>query len=205
MAARHGDGARPNANASAAVSGFFKHLPNLLTGLRLASAPAVALLLIGGNDRAALGIFALAGLSDAADGFLAKRFGFATRFGRFLDPAADKLLMLASFLTLTLLDIAPVWLTAIVIGRDLAIILGIIVVVLLELPIQVSPLFVGKISTACQIGYVFLALVLLSAGLDWPVMLKAAGLATAAATLVSWFAYGQLLLAALWARIRSRA
>ena len=90
----------------------------------------VALLLIGGNDRAALGIFALAGLSDAADGFLAKRFGFVTRFGRYLDPAADKLLMLASFLTLTLMGVAPVWLTAIVIGRDLAIILGVVLVVL---------------------------------------------------------------------------
>lgn len=187
------------------MSGLFRHLPNVLTGLRLASAPAVALLLIDGNDRAALGIFALAGLSDAADGFLAKRFGFATRFGRYLDPAADKLLMLASFVTLTLMGVAPAWLTAIVIGRDLAIILGVVVVVLRELPVPVSPLFVGKISTACQIGYVFLALVLLSAGLDWPVTLKVAGVVTAAATLVSWFAYGQLLLAAVWGRNGSRA
>jgi cardiolipin synthase (CMP-forming) len=175
------------------VSGLAKHLPNLLTGLRLASAPAVALLLIGGNDRAALGIFALAGLSDAADGFLAKRFGFATRFGRYLDPAADKLLMLASFLTLTMLGIAPLWLTAIVIGRDLAIILGVIVIVLLELPIPVSPLFVGKVSTACQIGYVAFALVLLSAGLDWPIWLHGAAIVTAVATIVSWLGYAQLL------------
>ena len=187
------------------MSGLFKHLPNLLTGLRLASAPAVAFLLIGGNASAALGIFALAGLSDAADGFLAKRFGFATRFGRYLDPAADKLLMLASFLTLTLMHVAPVWLTAIVIGRDLAIITGIVLVVLFELPIRVSPLFVGKISTACQIGYVFLALVLLSAGLDWPVTMKVAGIATAAATLLSWLAYGQVLLAAFWRRHGSEA
>ena len=187
------------------MSGLFKHVPNLLTGLRLASAPAVAFLLIGGNDSAALGIFTLAGLSDAADGFLAKRFGFATRFGRYLDPAADKLLMLASFFTLTLMHVAPIWLTAIVIGRDLAIILGIVLVVLFELPVNVSPLFVGKLSTACQIGYVFFALVLLSAGLvtaghTWPVALKVAGIVTAAATLVSWFAYGQVLLAAFWRR-----
>ena len=187
------------------MSGLFKHLPNLLTGLRLASAPAVAFLLIGGNNSAALGIFALAGLSDAADGFLAKRFGFATRFGRYLDPAADKLLMLASFLTLTLMHVAPVWLTAIVIGRDLAIVLGVVLIVLYELPVDVSPLFVGKISTACQIGYVFLALVLLSAGLDWPITLKAAGIATAAATLISWFAYGQVLLGAFWRRNGSQA
>lgn len=184
------------------MSGFLRHLPNLLTGLRLASAPAVALLLIGGNDRAALGIFALAGLSDAADGFLAKRFGFATRFGRYLDPAADKLLMLASFVTLTMLRVAPFWLTAIVIGRDAAIILGVVIVVLLDLPVMVTPLFVGKLSTACQIGYVALALILLSAGLDWPVLLRAAGIATAAATLVSWLGYGRVLFTALWVRGR---
>jgi cardiolipin synthase len=158
------------------------------------------LLLIGGNDRAALGIFALAGLSDAADGFLAKRFGFATRFGRYLDPAADKLLMLASFLTLTLMGVAPLWLTAIVIGRDLAIILGVVLVVLLELPVHVAPLFVGKLSTACQIGYVAFALVLLSFGIDWPVALRVAGVVTAAATLLSWLAYGQILLMAIWKR-----
>jgi cardiolipin synthase (CMP-forming) len=184
------------------VSGFFKHLPNLLTGLRLASAPAVAFFLIGGNDRAALGIFALAGLSDAADGFLAKRFGFATRFGRYLDPAADKLLMLASFVTLTLMGVAPLWLTAIVIGRDIAIVLGVILIVLLELPVRVAPLFVGKVSTACQIGYVAFALVLRSLGIEWPLALGVGGVATAAATLISWFAYGEVLLAAMWKRRR---
>jgi cardiolipin synthase len=203
MAARDAGAAGVCVHASAAVSGLFKHLPNLLTGLRLASAPAVALLLIGGNDRAALGIFALAGLSDAADGFLAKRFGFATRFGRYLDPAADKLLMLASFLTLTLMHVAPIWLTAIVIGRDLAIILGVVLVVLLELPVHVAPLFVGKVSTACQIGYVTFALVLRSLGIDWPVALEVAAVVTAAATLVSWLAYGQILLAAIWKRERA--
>ncbi len=184
------------------MSGLFKHVPNLLTGLRLASAPAVALLLIGRNDGWALGIFALAGLSDAADGFLAKRFGFATRFGRYLDPAADKLLMLASFFTLTMMGVAPLWLTAIVIGRDLAIILGVVLVVLLDLPVNVQPLFVGKLSTACQIGYVAFALVLLSFGIKWPVALAVAGVATAAATLLSWLAYGQILLMAIWKRGR---
>src|ERR1700752_2148047 len=87
------------------VNGVLKHLPNLLTWLRLAAAPGLAFLLVSGADRAALGVFAFAGLSDAADGFLAKRFGFASRFGRYLDPAADKLLMLAAFVTLTVLKI----------------------------------------------------------------------------------------------------
>lgn len=182
-----------------------KHIPNLLTWLRLASAPAVALFLIGGNDRAALGIFAFAGLSDAADGFLAKRFGFATRFGRYLDPAADKLLMLASFLTLTAVGVTPLWLTAIVVGRDLAIVLGVIIVIVLEWPVRIAPVFVGKLSTAMQIGYVTLALVALAAGADWPRWLQAMAVATAAATLLSWLAYGYLLLKSLAERRRRAA
>jgi cardiolipin synthase len=185
------------------VSGFARHLPNILTGLRLASAPVVALLLFGGRDGAALSVFAFAGLSDAADGFLAKRFGFATSFGRYLDPAADKILMLASFVTLTLLGKTPVWLTAVVIGRDLSIVVGVAIAVALTLPVRVEPLFVGKVSTAFQIAYVALALVLLSAGLDWPRILGVATLVTAAVTVLSWLGYARLLIVALMARGRA--
>ncbi len=186
------------------MSGLLKHLPNLLTWLRLASAPAVALFLIGGNDHAALGIFAFAGLSDAADGFLAKRFGFATRFGRYLDPAADKLLMLASFLTLTVMGVAPLWLTVIVVGRDAAIVVGVVLAIRFEWPIRIAPLFVGKLSTALQIGYVAFALVARSAGLDWSRGLQAMAAATGAATILSWLVYGHLLVKSL-AESRRRA
>ena len=68
-----------------------------------------------------------------------------------------------------------------------------------------APLFVGKLSTACQIGYVALALVVLSAGVDWPLVMRAAAIATAAATLVSWLGYGRVLRAAMRARSRNRA
>jgi cardiolipin synthase len=182
------------------VSGILKHVPNLLTGLRLACAPALALLLASGDDRAALGIFAFAGLSDAADGFLAKRFNLATSFGRFLDPAADKLLMLASFLALAALHATPIWLTVLVIARDVAIVAGILLARFLELPIKIEPLAIGKISTAVQIGYIGFVLVALSFGFDWPLLMKIAVYLTAAATLASWLGYGALLLRALGAR-----
>jgi cardiolipin synthase len=171
------------------VSRILKHLPNLLTGLRLAAAPALALLLFAGADRAALGVFAFAGLSDAADGFLAKRFGFATRFGRFLDPAADKFLMFASFVTLSLMNVTPLWLTALVIARDLAIVLGILVARVLALPVRVEPLLIGKASTAVQIFYVALALVLLTFGLHWTLVENIAADVTAIVTAASWLAY----------------
>ena len=183
---------------------LFKHLPNFLTGLRLVSAPAVVLFLFDGNDRAAFGIFALAGLSDAVDGFLAKRFGFVTRVGRYLDPAADKLLIVTSFVALSMMHMAPLWITGIVLGRDLAIVLGVLVVAWFELPVPVKPLFVGKISTACQIGYVAFALLLRSTGKDWPHALTWAAIIAAVATGVSWIGYGSLLARAIAARLRGK-
>src|SRR5678815_5329906 len=94
---------------------MLRHLPNLLTSLRLAAAPTTAGLLVAGHFNAAFGLFAVAGLSDAADGFLAKRFGLDSPLGRVLDPTADKALMLAAFVTLAILDDVPVWLAALVI------------------------------------------------------------------------------------------
>lgn len=184
------------------MSGLFKHVPNLLTGMRLVCAPALAFLLVSGADRAALGVFAFAGLSDAADGYFAKRFGFATRFGRYLDPAADKLLMLAAFVALTVMGFTPVWLAALVIARDLAIVAGIALGHALGLPLKVEPLAIGKWSTAVQVGYVGLSLLLLAFGLHWTVLASVAAGVTAAVTLASWFAYGNVLLNAFALRYR---
>lgn len=185
------------------VNGMLKHLPNLLSWLRLAAAPTLAILLVSGADRLALGVFAFAGLSDAADGFLAKRFGFDSRFGRLLDPAADKLLMLAAFVTLTVLKVTPLWLTLLVIARDAAIVAGIVIARMFELPVRVEPLFVGKLSTAMQIIYVALALLLLTLGLQWPLTLDVAAYATAALTIASWLAYASVGVQALVRRRRS--
>lgn len=120
----------------------------------MAAAPATAGLLTAGNYVLAFALFVLAGLSDAADGFLAKRYGLTTRFGRYLDPAADKALMLAAFITLAALHQLPVWLALLVIGRDVFIIGGLLVLVTLHAPIAVQPLFVGKLSTALQVLYI---------------------------------------------------
>lgn len=177
------------------VSGLFKHLPNLLTALRLVCAPAFAFLLMSGADRAALGVFVFAGLSDAADGFLAKRFGLATPFGRYLDPVADKLLMLAAFLALTILGYSPPWLAALVIARDVTIIAAIALAHILTFPLRIAPLAIGKLSTAAQIAYVGLSLFLLAFDLHWQELAGIAAMVTAAVTAASWFAY-----AAVWIR-----
>ena len=107
--------------------------------------------------------------------------------------------MFAAFVTLSLLYVTPLWLTALVIARDLAIIFGILLARVLALPIRVEPLFIGKASTAIQIVHVALALVLLTFGLHWPLVQTIAADTTAVVTAVSWLAY-----AGVAARVLSR-
>lgn len=182
------------------MNGFLRQIPNLLTALRLAAAPVFAALLMSGHDRAALGIFAFAGLSDAADGFLARHFGLTTRFGHYLDPAADKLLMLAAFLTLAALGLSPWWLTVLVIARDVAIVLAVLLAYLISLPLRIQPLFIGKVNTVVQVSYIGLVLIIPVFGIDAAQIPEWAALLTAAFTLLSWFAYAGLWFGALFAR-----
>lgn len=176
---------------------MLRHVPNLLSFLRLLAAPVTAFLIYQGIDKAAFGVFAFAGLSDAVDGYLAKRLSPGSRFGAYLDPAADKLLMLACFVALTLVGAAPLWLTAIVIGRDIAILLGLALARVMALPLQVAPLFIGKASTAVQVGYVALALAVLAFGIVAPRLMSAAAIAVATFTIASWLSYGQVLVRAI--------
>jgi cardiolipin synthase (CMP-forming) len=178
---------------------LLRHLPNVLTTLRLAAAPATAGLLAQGHFNAAFGLFAAAGLSDAADGFLAKRFGLSTRLGRFLDPVADKTLMLAVFVTLAFLDDVPMWLAAIVILRDLLIITGLAVAVASRAPIAIKPLMAGKICTATQVIYVGLHLCALAFGFSILSIYPADAYLTAGVVLASVVAYFSVWLNAMQA------
>jgi cardiolipin synthase (CMP-forming) len=136
------------------VISVVRHLPNFLTSLRLIAAPAIAALLAIGDYTLAFAVFAAAGISDAVDGFLAKRYGFSTRFGRILDPVADKALMFAAFVMLGIIGEAPLWLVVVMIGRDVLITLGLFVGVATQAPITVQPLVLGKLVTVFQVFYV---------------------------------------------------
>lgn len=85
----------------------------------MALVPLVVYLLVRDQREAALWLFAIAGLSDAVDGFVARRFNQRTRLGAILDPLADKLLIVATALALAWLGLLPAWLAAIIVGRDL--------------------------------------------------------------------------------------
>ena len=178
------------------MSPLLRNIPNVLTAVRVLLAPLTAYFIVRGSDLAALGVFATAGATDAVDGFLARRFGLVSRFGEYLDPAADKLLMLICFVSLSMMHHAPLWISVIVIGRDVAIILGVLVARVLSLPVKMEPLAIGKASTVVQVGYVALVLLLLAFGLDMPQLTLLAAATAAAFTLLSWLAYGQLLLKA---------
>ena len=136
--------------------GEFFNLPNLITLVRVVLTPVFLWLLLGGRLWAAFAVLVVAGITDVLDGFFARLMGSKTRTGVWFDPAADKLLLTTAFVSLTLPAVAgpfalPLWLTAIVIGRDLLIALGSAVIVLTRGPRSFYPTFFGKVSTVCQV------------------------------------------------------
>jgi cardiolipin synthase (CMP-forming) len=180
-----------------------RQAPNILSALRLIAAPIAAYLILHGIDTAALCVFGFAGLSDAADGYLAKRFRLTSRFGAWLDPAADKLLMLASFVTLTMVGVVPPWVTFLVIGRDIAIVLGVLLARALDAPLQIAPLIVGKASTVVQVAYVAFLLLLLALNTTMPNTELAGGVTVAVFTVWSFLAYAHVWLQAVAAGCRA--
>jgi len=106
----------------------------------------------------ALALMFVAGFSDGLDGFLAKQFNWRSRLGGILDPVADKMLLVSSFLALAYLDLVPVWLAAIVILRDVVILSGAAAYTLTIGKVDPEPTAASKINTACQIIYVLLVI-----------------------------------------------
>ena len=172
-----------------------RHVPNMVTGLRLAAAPATAGLLTTGHFEAALGIFAAAGVSDAVDGYLAKRFGLTSRLGAYLDPAADKALMIAAFIALTMLGAVPLWLTLIILAREVLFVLAIGAAIALSVPLTVRPLLIGKLGTALQVLFIAAHLASLAFGFSLESVAPGAAYVLAAVILLSVVAY-----AWVWAR-----
>lgn len=149
------------ANASRPTSGnrLMRHLPNLVTVARVVLVLPTGWLLWHGDTVAALILIAVAGASDAIDGELARRFDWRTRFGAFADPAADKLLMFVVFVILTVQGHIPIWLLAIVVGRDVVIVSGATAYRLLFGELTMSPTLISKVNTALQVVMLLLVVV----------------------------------------------
>jgi cardiolipin synthase len=126
-------------------------LPNAITVFRILLVPPVVVLLLYDRFAAALIVFSVAGVSDALDGFLAKRFDWTSALGALLDPLADKLLLLCSFVTLGYQGAIPLWLVLLVIVRDLVIVGGALSYHFLIEPVAAAPSRISKLNTLLQI------------------------------------------------------
>jgi cardiolipin synthase len=133
-------------------------IPNFITIARLLAVPLVIWLMIADRFVEATIVFVLAGISDAADGFIAKRFHASSELGAYLDPVADKALLVSVFVTLGFKGVLPAWLIVLVVSRDLFIIGGMLLAYMLSNPMAVKPLWISKTNTAAQILLVALVL-----------------------------------------------
>jgi cardiolipin synthase len=146
------------------------NLPNSITLFRVVLIPFFINLMIYGYYRAALAVFVVACITDALDGMIARLMNSKTTLGAFLDPMADKLLIVSAFITLVLLNMVPVWLAIIVISRDVILVFGSIIVYLMQHNFTVQPSFIGKLTTVLQLLCVTLTLVQVDYGLGMGVL-----------------------------------
>jgi cardiolipin synthase len=142
------------------------NIPNILTLLRILLVPVFVGLVMVENFSTATFVFVVAGLTDALDGYIAKRFTQKTNFGAWLDPFADKFLLVSAFVVLSIKGWIPMFLCALVISRDVVIIGGIVMLQLFGRDVEISPSLAGKLYTLFsggRPGAVFTALILLTA------------------------------------------
>lgn len=128
-------------------------VPNLLTIGRILLVPVTIWLLTQGDYGVAFGVFLLAGVTDGIDGYVARRFSLQSELGAYLDPLADKLLLVSIYLTLALLHVLPDWLAILVVTRDVLIVGAILLAKYVERPLAIAPVFVSKANTLAQIAF----------------------------------------------------
>ncbi|RWN30552.1 MAG: CDP-alcohol phosphatidyltransferase family protein [Mesorhizobium sp.] len=139
-------------------------IPNLITILRLILVPAVVLAMLQARWDWAFAGFLVAGISDGIDGFIARRFNQQSTLGAYLDPVADKLLLVSVFVVMSFIGQLPLWLVVIMVSRDALIVCAVVLSAVMTHPVEMKPLFVSKANTAIQI--VLAALVLGELALD---------------------------------------
>ncbi|MEL6288453.1 MAG: CDP-alcohol phosphatidyltransferase family protein [Pseudomonadota bacterium] len=170
------------------------NIPNAVTLFRVGLVPVAMWLIIHDMPMAAFIVFMIAGLSDAVDGYVAKRFGLETRLGRYLDPMADKLLLVSIFITLGVLEQIPLWLVLCVVFRDLIMLASILLAWMLDNPVEISPIPVSKLNTALQIMLVACVLGDEAFALGFADLRLILGWCTGVATIVSGVLYFRIWL-----------
>lgn len=168
-------------------------IPNLITIGRFILVPLVIMMIVQGQWPLAFALFVIAGLSDAVDGFLARRFDMKSELGAYLDPMADKALLVSIYVALAISGIIPAWLAILVVSRDMMIVSAVVLSWVLDNPLEIRPFLISKLNTAAQIAFAagLLAAKAFGASLGlWTdlsiVVVAALTLASAAAYLTFW-------------------
>ncbi len=125
-------------------------VPNLITTIRIILAPIFIIYLLHDQLLSALIVFVISGVSDGVDGLVARIFDQKSKIGTYLDPLADKIILVAAFVVLAVRDFLPPWLTVLVISRDVMILLGFLVLSLNRLEFNIKPSIISKINTCLQ-------------------------------------------------------
>lgn len=144
--------------AAACRGEFALSIPNLITLARILAVPLVVWAISSGEMLIAFILFVAAGISDAIDGFLAKRFNMASEIGAYLDPIADKALIVSIYVSLGIAGAIPGWLVIFVVSRDIMIVGAVILTWLIGRPMEMKPLRVSKLNTVAQIVFACLVL-----------------------------------------------
>lgn len=142
-------------------------IPNIITVLRFLMVPAVVYSLLVGAMMPAFIIFVIAGISDGVDGFIARHYNQQTELGAYLDPIADKLLLVTVFIMLAILGHLPHWLVVLVVSRDILIVIAVILSSVMSQPLDMNPILVSKANTAFQIALVAVVLAELAFGMTF--------------------------------------
>jgi cardiolipin synthase len=168
-------------------------IPNLITIGRLIIVPLVIVMIMQGRWAGAFVLFAVAGVSDAIDGFIARRFNMRSEFGSYIDPLADKALLVSIYVTLAIVGVLPGWLAIVVVSRDVMIVAAILLSWVMHKPVEIKPLAISKLNTAAQIAFAALVLSTKAFGVDLAgvediasVLVAALTMASAAAYLAGW-------------------
>lgn len=165
-------------------------LANGVTAIRLVLVPFIAVALLNERFDQAFWMMIAAGASDAVDGYIARAFGHKSLVGAYLDPMADKLLLITTLGILTYEGHLPVWLMALVFGRDVAIVVTVAAFTLMKrVDLRMQPLFISKLTTFAQVALVVVVVANLAFDLEGSRLVTGVIWTVAAATAASWVAY----------------
>ncbi len=171
------------------IPGLRTLLPNFITLARLLAVPVTVYLILQSHYQLAFWIFVAAGVSDALDGFLAKRLDAVSEIGAYLDPLADKALLVGVYLALSRMDHIATWLVFLVVFRDFMIIGGAILYQTLTQSLKMEPLFISKVNTVAQIAFAGVVLGELGLGVGLSIVSQTLAYIVAFTTFVSGAAY----------------